>query len=100
MYAIIFDMDANYLSHQHKNISQINIHSDIRKFIESNGFSWQQGGVYFGDETVNAVKCVVVVQNLSKKYSWFRGCMIILIEYFKRCFLSIETKYLSLTNSL
>ena len=52
-----------------------NAYGDIRKFMESNGFDWQQGSVYFGDETINAVKCVVVVQKLSQKYPWFPGCV-------------------------
>jgi virulence-associated protein VapD len=75
MYAIIFDIDANYLSNQHDNISPIDARTEIRKFMEVHHFTWQQGGVYFGNEAIDAVKCIVVVQKLSKKYPWFLVCV-------------------------
>ena len=43
--------------------------------MEKNGFKWQQGSVYFGDESINAVNCVMVVQKLAKKFPWFSACV-------------------------
>lgn len=40
-----------------------------------NGFEWKQGSVYFGDDTVDAVTCVLTIQKLSKKYTWFSTCI-------------------------
>lgn len=34
-----------------------------------------KGGLYFGDETMNAVKCVLAVQALAKKFTWFSTCI-------------------------
>ena len=39
--------------------------------MEANHFNWQQGSVYFGDETINAVKCVMSIQKLANTYPWF-----------------------------
>jgi len=44
--------------------------------MESNGFTLQQGSVYFGDSTkINAVSCVTTVQKLAKEYPWFATCV-------------------------
>ena len=39
------------------------------------GFARQQGSVYFGDETVDAVRCVLAVQELSRTYVWFSAAV-------------------------
>jgi virulence-associated protein VapD len=31
-----------------------------------------QGSTYFGDENIDAVRCVRAVQKLSAKYPWFK----------------------------
>ncbi|MFT2774024.1 hypothetical protein ACMWP0_05380 [Helicobacter pylori] len=68
MYAITFDLDTNCLNENAVNLSKV--YSDIRKFMEQYGFKWQQGSVYFGDETINAVTCVATVQILAKKFAF------------------------------
>ena len=75
MYAITFDIDTNCLGEQYHNDSSTNAYGDIRKFMEANDFEWQQGSVYFGNENINAVKCVMIIQKLSKQYSWFSACV-------------------------
>ncbi len=74
MYAVTFDIDTNSLGDAYHTPSISNAYGDIRKFMESNGFIWQQGSVYFGDENMNAVKCVTTVQKLAKLYPWFSAC--------------------------
>ena len=71
MYAVVFDLDTSCLGEEYHTPSANNAYADIRKFMESNGFKWQQGSVYFGDESIDAVKCVLVVQELAKTFSWF-----------------------------
>ncbi|MDR3054900.1 MAG: hypothetical protein LBU53_05795 [Zoogloeaceae bacterium] len=45
---------------------------DIRKvLVEEYGFDGQQGSVYFGGSKVDAVTCVLAVQELSARYAWF-----------------------------
>lgn len=75
MYAVTFDIDTNCLNNKYHNTSSTNAYSDIRKFMENNNFTWVQGSVYFGNEKINAVNCVIIIQNLAKKYPWFSACV-------------------------
>ena len=75
MYAIVFDLDTTLLNELYHNNSAANAYSDIRKFLTSRGFDWKQGSTYFGDDTIDAVRCVRVVQKLAKKYNWFTPCV-------------------------
>ena len=72
-YAIAFDLDTETLKNAYPNQSWNNAYGDIRKVLEPLGFSWQQGSVYFGDEKMNAVKCVIAAQKLSSTYPWFKA---------------------------
>jgi virulence-associated protein VapD len=67
MYAIIFQISDSLPEEYSKTA-----YSDIRKFMESNGFTWQQGNVYFGNQSINAVTCVITVQRLAATFPWFR----------------------------
>src|SRR5260364_271707 len=73
MYAISFDLDTEQLKQQYPNDSWQNAYDDIRKELMPLGFTWQQGSVYFGDENMNAVKCVLAAQVLSKAYPRFKS---------------------------
>lgn len=72
-YAVAFDLDTSTLKESYQNDSWNNAYGDIRKILEPMGFSWQQGSVYFGDEKVNAVSCVLAAQKLSNTYPWFKA---------------------------
>ena len=74
MYAVTFDIDTNCLSNEYHTPSSTNAYGDIRKFMEANDFIWQQGSVYFGNDNMNAVRCVRVIQKLAKAYPWFSAC--------------------------
>uniref|UniRef100_UPI00345C0D6F hypothetical protein n=1 Tax=uncultured Caulobacter sp. TaxID=158749 RepID=UPI00345C0D6F len=74
MYAVVFDLDTEMLGQLYHGNNATNAYGDIRKFLTSNGFEWRQGSTYFGDETIDAVRCVRVVQRLAKKYPWFSAC--------------------------
>lgn len=69
MYAIIFDINTDFYLSLNDSISEA--YADIRKFMESNDFTWQQEGVYFGTDKIDAVKCVLVIQDLSRVCPWF-----------------------------
>lgn len=71
MYAIAFDLDTATLEETYGSPSYTNAYSDIRKVLQRHGFDWQQGSVYFGDATVNAVTCVLASIALTKAYPWF-----------------------------
>lgn len=71
VYAIVFDLDTQVLQAVYPNQSWNNAYADIRNYLTPRGFEWKQGSTYFGDETVDAVRCVRIVQRLAKKYPWF-----------------------------
>ena len=75
MYAVLFDLDTNCLNENYDGNPYHNAYKQIKDFMIENNFKWQQGSVYFGDETIDAVSCVMVVQKLSKKYAWFSTCV-------------------------
>ncbi|GIL00510.1 MAG: endoribonuclease VapD [Alphaproteobacteria bacterium] len=72
MYAITFDLDTQTLEASFGGQSCRNAYSDIRNVLRDHGFDWQQGSVYFGDGNVNAVTCVLAVQDLTRRFPWFR----------------------------
>lgn len=71
MYAITFDMDTQTPSETYTAVSYNNAYADIGRFLQSFGFQRQQGSVYFGDDSVDAVTCVIAVQSLTREYPWF-----------------------------
>jgi len=75
MYAITFDIDTNCLNQQYTQEKYNNAYGEVRKFLESNNFTWQQGSTYFGNENINAVTCVTVVQKMAIKFPWFSACV-------------------------
>jgi virulence-associated protein VapD len=75
MYAISFDMDTTALQAGYSGASWQNAYGDIRRILARYGFERQQGSVYFGDDTVDAVKCVIAVQELTREFAWFGPCV-------------------------
>jgi virulence-associated protein VapD len=72
MYAITFDLEMSALRETYPNDSYQNAYMDIRKvLIDEYGFEWQQGSVYFGNVAVDAVSCVLAVQDLASRFDWF-----------------------------
>lgn len=74
MYAIAFDMDIELLK-QHHDDPYNNASSEIRKVLRKHGFTWQQGSVYFGDESVNAVTSVHASIDVSQSLPWFSAAV-------------------------
>jgi virulence-associated protein VapD len=70
MYAIAFDMDIDSLR-LHYGDPYNNAYGEIRQVLQEHGFAWQQGSVYFGGESVNAVTCVLAAVELSRQFPWF-----------------------------
>jgi virulence-associated protein VapD len=48
-----------------------NAYSEIKTVLLKHGFKHQQGRVYFGDESINAVTCVLAAQDLARTLPWF-----------------------------
>ena len=71
MYAIVFDFDTEMLKQLYPNPSWNNAYTDVRNYLTTRGFEWKQGSAYFGDESIDSVRCVRVVQRMAKKFAWF-----------------------------
>ena len=71
VFAIAFDLDTKVLQDSYHNDSWQNAYSDVRRALEQHGFERMQGSVYFGSETVDAVTCVLAVQQLTADFDWF-----------------------------
>lgn len=95
MYEIIFEFDFDTLSKSygleeqdslsqtygieqdpfkevHEDLIYTKAYTDIKNVLQGYGFSQQHGSaVFFGDNTVNSVKCVLAVQEVTKQFSWF-----------------------------
>jgi virulence-associated protein VapD len=71
MYAITFDLVIETLKESYHNDSYNNAYGDIRKVLGEYGFEGQQGSVYFGTSTVDAVTCVLAIQELTTRHPWF-----------------------------
>lgn len=71
MYAICFDLDTEALRRVYPGNYSQNAYDDIRRVLSLQGFTRQQGSVYFGDRSTTAVQCVLAVQALDRRYAWF-----------------------------
>ena len=71
MYAISFDLDTAILKEAYGGPSWTNAYSEIGGVLGDHGFERQQGSVYFGNDEVSAVTCVVAVQELASCFPWF-----------------------------
>ena len=71
MYAITFDMDTSRMQELYPSESWRNGYTEIGRILREHGFDWQQGSVYFGNEGVNAVTCVLAMQDVARRLDWF-----------------------------
>lgn len=71
VYAIAFDLDSasaeRFCGPNWRGMCYAKIASVFADF----GFARVQGSVYFGDETSDAVRCVMAVQEADRRFSWF-----------------------------
>lgn len=74
VYAIAFDLNCK-VAESLCGDGWRNCYAQIGLVLAEHGFARQQGSVYFGDETSDAVKCVVAVQDIDRRYSWFGRCV-------------------------
>lgn len=75
MYAISFDLSVADLEEHYPGNSYNNAYGDIRRFLGEKGFSRQQGSVYFGDTSVDAVRTVMAVNAMSQAFPWLKSCV-------------------------
>jgi virulence-associated protein VapD len=71
MYAVVFDLDTQTLEATYGGASWRNAYNEVRRALSDHGFDWQQGSTYFGNDKVDAVTCVIAVQDLTERFAWF-----------------------------
>ncbi|MEG0144348.1 MAG: hypothetical protein RSA21_09695 [Akkermansia sp.] len=71
MYAIAFDLDTAKLKETYDKNSWQNAYNEIKSFLKNEGFTRQQESVYFGNNKVNAVTCIIATQKMAAQFSWF-----------------------------
>lgn len=70
-YAIRFDLDTKTLQDSYPNSSWRNAYFDIERELRQHGFTRKQGSVYFGEDSVDVVRCQTAVQTLALEFDWF-----------------------------
>lgn len=70
VYAIAFDLDTA-TAESLCGPGWRNCYTQIATTFSEYGFVRQQGSVYFGDEESDAVRCVMAIQDVDRRYSWF-----------------------------
>ncbi len=75
MYAITFDLQVASLQQHYPGASYNNAYGDIKRFLETQGFERQQGSVYFGNESTNAVTTTLAVAAMAKEFPWLEHCV-------------------------
>jgi virulence-associated protein VapD len=73
VYAICFDLDTEMLKERYHNASWQNGYQDIARVLARHGFDRQQGSVYFGNDQVDPVRCVLAIQDVARECPWFRA---------------------------
>lgn len=71
VYAIAFDLDTDALKRHYPGNSHTYAYEAVYRVLQQHGFRRQQGSVYFGDDRVTPVTCVMAVQDVQKSHPWF-----------------------------
>ncbi len=71
VYAICFDLEIAALKRHYPGNHHENAYDDICRELHHHGFARRQGSVYFGQRGTTPVQCVLAVQAITKRYSWF-----------------------------
>jgi virulence-associated protein VapD len=69
--AIMIDFDTSILKDSYHNALWQNAYNDVGRTLREHGFDRMQGSVYFGNDNVDAIICVLAVQQLRAEFDWF-----------------------------
>ena len=70
VYAIAFDLECK-IAEQLCGEGWKGCYEKIGRVLAEHGFVGQQGSVYFGSAESDAVTCIMAVQDLDRRFSWF-----------------------------
>src|ERR1700722_4851092 len=75
MYAIAFDMDTAVMEREYGSSNWRKGYPEVGDILLAHGFGHQQGSVYFGNESVTAVSCVLAAQDVARQLPWFAAAV-------------------------
>ncbi|MBW9213194.1 hypothetical protein [Bulleidia sp. zg-1006] len=67
---IAFDLDTELLDSYYPSKSWRNAYSDIKRYMEENGFEWNQGSVYISKKSITNREAIEIFQDLLNEYDW------------------------------
>ncbi|WP_157602320.1 virulence factor [Sphingomonas sp. PR090111-T3T-6A] len=71
VYAITFDLDGKIAEAMCGANWRGTCYAKIQTVFAEHGFGRVQGSVYFGDQDSDAVRCVLAVQDVDRRFAWF-----------------------------
>lgn len=74
LYSIAFDIDTVMLEEEF-GIKRPTAYGAIGRLLSRRGFYPMQGSVYFSEDTVTPVICVLAAQELARELEWFAPCV-------------------------
>jgi len=72
---IYFDLDTNALKQYYPKPSWNHAYDDIKSFLKSNGFEWEQGSGYHSKEPMLFPEAFEIIENMADKYPWLNKCV-------------------------
>lgn len=75
VYAIAFDLDGAIAERHCGPNWRGTCYAKIANVFAEFGFGRVQGSVYFGDESSDAVRCVMAVQEADRRFAWFASAV-------------------------
>lgn len=69
-FAVAFDLNIEVLAKNY-GAPYNGAYGEIKKFLAARGFDRQQGSLYYGNDSVDAVKAVLAVSAMSRAFPWF-----------------------------
>ena len=72
---ISFDLDTKSLQEHYPKSDWRNAYSDIRSFLEKEGFEHRQGSGYVSKSSITYSEIQVIIDNLSRSNSWLSQCI-------------------------
>ncbi len=72
---INFDLDTKALQTFYPKADWHNAYSDIRSFLQKEGFEHRQGSGYISKSNITYSEIQVIIDNLSRSNSWLSQCI-------------------------
>lgn len=72
---INFDLDTKALQKYYPSESWRNAYSDVRSFLQRNGFEHIQGSGYHSEKPMSEFEAMKIIYEMKDKYKWLNKCV-------------------------